>query len=240
MYKKFGFEYHVELSTRPENSIGTAEEWELATQALKSAMDIQGIPYSVNEGDGAFYGPKLDFHLRDSIGRTWQCGTIQLDFQLPQRFEIEYTGADGEKHRPIMIHRVLFGSIERFIGILIEHYAGKFPVWLSPIQVKILPVSDKYLPYAKEIQSDLKKAGIRVEMDTRTEKLGYKIREARMDKVPYMIIVGEKEQADRTVSVRQRDAEDATQDMGEMALCKLIKLIQECCHEWESSEIRAE
>lgn len=241
VYKKFGFAYHVELSTRPENSIGTAEEWELATQALRNAMDIQGIPYSVNEGDGAFYGPKLDFHLKDSIGRTWQCGTIQLDFQLPQRFEIEYTGADGEKHRPIMIHRVLFGSIERFIGILIEHYAGKFPVWLSPVQVKILPVSDKYLSYAKEIQGELKKAGIRVETDTRTEKLGYKIREVRLDKVPYMVIVGEKEQADRTVSVRQRDAGDAARgDMGEIALCKLIALIQEQCYAGESSETRAE
>lgn len=222
VYKKFGFEYHVELSTQPKDSIGSAEDWELATDALRHAMDALGIPYSVNEGDGAFYGPKLDFHLKDSIGRTWQCGTIQLDFQLPQRFEAEYTGADGEKHRPIMIHRVIFGSIERFIGILIEHYAGKFPVWLSPVQIKVLPVSDKYLPYAEEIMEKLKAAGIRVEADIRNEKLGYKIREARMDKVPCMLIVGEKEQANRTVSVRWRDADDGKQDMGEMQLDTLL------------------
>ena len=222
VYTKFGFEYHVELSTRPEDSIGSAEDWELATSALQNAMDALGIPYSVNEGDGAFYGPKLDFHLKDSIGRTWQCGTIQLDFQLPQRFEAEYIGADGEKHRPIMIHRVIFGSIERFIGILIEHYAGKFPVWLSPVQIKVLPVSDKYLPYAGEIMERLKAAGIRAEADTRNEKLGYKIREARMDKVPCMLIVGEKEQANRTVSVRWRDADDGKQDMGEMQLDTLL------------------
>lgn len=224
VYAKFGFPYHVELSTRPEDSIGSDEDWELATQALRGAMDAMGIPYSVNEGDGAFYGPKLDFHLKDTIGRTWQCGTIQLDFQLPQRFEAEYIGADGEKHRPVMIHRVIFGSIERFIGILIEHYAGKFPVWLSPVQVKLLPVSDKYLPYAREVQKELEAAGVRVEVDTRDEKLGYKIREAQMDKVPYMIIVGEKEQTNHTVSVRQRDADDGKQDMGEMPLSRLIEL----------------
>lgn len=225
VYTKFGFQYHVELSTRPEDSIGTAEDWELATQALRNAMDSMGIPYSINEGDGAFYGPKLDFHLKDSIGRTWQCGTIQLDFQLPQRFEAEYIGADGEKHRPIMIHRAIFGSIERFIGILIEHYAGKFPVWLSPIQVKLLPVSDKYLSYANNVLEVLRSAGIRAEMDTRDEKLGYKIREAQLDKVPYMIIVGEKEQANNTISVRQRDADTDQQDMGEMPISRLLELL---------------
>lgn len=225
VYTRFGFEYHVELSTQPENSIGSAKDWELATKALSNAMDSLEIPYSINEGDGAFYGPKLDFHLKDSVGRTWQCGTIQLDFQLPGRFNAEYMGADGEKHRPIMIHRVIFGSIERFIGILIEHYAGKFPVWLAPVQVKLLPVSDKYLSYANEIMKVLKEAGIRVEADTRNEKLGYKIREAQMDKVPYMIIVGEKEQANNTISVRQRDGDLDKQDMGEMKLDKFMELV---------------
>lgn len=227
VYTKFGFAYHVELSTRPENSMGSDEDWELATKALKDAMDSLKIPYSVNEGDGAFYGPKLDFHLKDSIGRTWQCGTIQLDFQLPQRFEAEYTGADGEKRRPIMIHRVILGSIERFIGILIEHYAGKFPVWISPVQVKLLPVSEKYISYANEASEALKAAGIRVEMDSRNEKLGYKIREARLDKVPYMVIVGEKEQENHTVSVRGRDETCGNQDMGEMSLKELIKIIRD-------------
>lgn len=225
VYTRFGFEYHVELSTQPENSIGSAKDWELATKALGNAMDSLEIPYSINEGDGAFYGPKLDFHLKDSVGRTWQCGTIQLDFQLPGRFNAEYMGADGEKHRPIMIHRVIFGSIERFIGILIEHYAGKFPVWLAPVQVKLLPVSDKYLSYANEIMKVLKEAGIRVEADTRNEKLGYKIREAQMDKVPYMIIAGEKEQANNTISVRQRDGDLDKQDMGEMKLEKFMELV---------------
>ncbi|MDE6056078.1 MAG: threonine--tRNA ligase, partial [Lachnospiraceae bacterium] len=227
VYKKFGFDYHVELSTQPENSIGSAEDWELATQALQNAVDSMDIPYSVNEGDGAFYGPKLDFHLKDSIGRTWQCGTIQLDFQLPQRFGAEYIGADGERHQPIMIHRVIFGSIERFIGILIEHYAGKFPVWLSPVQVKLLPVSDRYLSYADKILETLQSAGIRVEADTRDEKLGYKIREAQLDKVPYIIIIGEKEQTNNTISVRQRDADAAKQDMGEMNPDELIALIRD-------------
>jgi len=225
VYSKFGFEYSVELSTRPENSIGSDEDWELATEALAKAMDSINVPYVVNEGDGAFYGPKLDFHLRDSIGRTWQCGTIQLDFQLPQRFEAEYIGADGEKHRPIMIHRVLFGSIERFIGILIEHFAGKFPAWLAPVQVKLLPVSDKYFDYGKQVMQQLKEKGIRVEMDMRSEKLGYKIREARMDKVPFMIILGEKEQANGTVSVRMRDAEEDKQDLGEMKVEELLSLL---------------
>ncbi len=225
VYSKFGFEYSVELSTRPENSIGSDEDWELATQALAKAMESINVPYVINEGDGAFYGPKLDFHLKDSIGRTWQCGTIQLDFQLPQRFEAEYIGADGEKHRPIMIHRVLFGSIERFIGILIEHFAGKFPVWLAPVQVKLLPVSDKYFDYGKKVMQQLKEKGVRVEMDMRSEKLGYKIREARMDKVPFMIILGEKEQANGTISVRMRDAQEDKQDLGEMKVEELLSLL---------------
>ena len=226
VYQKFGFEYRVELSTRPVESIGTEEEWELATQALAEAMDALGVPYSVNEGDGAFYGPKLDFHLKDSIGRTWQCGTIQLDFQLPRRFGAEYVGADGEKHRPIMIHRAIYGSLERFIGILIEHYAGRFPLWLSPVQVKVLPVSARYLPYAGEVLEALRAAGIRAEADQSDEKLGYKIREAQMDKVPYMIILGEKEQAGHTVSVRKRDAEAGRQDMGEMGIQALIEMLR--------------
>lgn len=224
VYSRFGFEYSVELSTRPDNSIGTDEEWELATDALRNAMDAIGVSYTINEGDGAFYGPKLDFHLKDSIGRMWQCGTIQLDFQLPQRFNTEYIGADGEAHRPIMIHRVVFGSIERFIGILIEHYAGKFPLWLAPVQVKILPVSDKYLSYAQKIAEELENHHIRLEIDKRDEKLGYKIREARLDKVPYMIILGEKELASNSVSVRKRDADDDKQDMGEMSVEQFIKL----------------
>ena len=226
VYSRFGFQYSVELSTKPEDSIGSEEEWDLATTALEDAMKAMDMDYHVNEGDGAFYGPKLDFHLKDSIGRTWQCGTIQLDFQLPQRFDAEYVGADGQKHRPIMIHRVVFGSVERFIGILIEHYAGKFPVWLAPVQVKILPVSDKYLRYANEVAEKLKKYGIRVETDERDEKLGYKIREARLDKVPYMIIVGEKEEAAKTISVRQRDAEKDKQDMGEMLLEDFVYVLR--------------
>ena len=208
VYSKFGFKYHVELSTRPEDSMGSDADWEMATDALRGALEDLGLDYVVNEGDGAFYGPKIDFHLEDSIGRTWQCGTIQLDFQMPQRFELEYTGADGEKHRPIMIHRVAFGSIERFIGILIEHYAGKFPTWLAPVQVKILPVSEKFADYAKEVSDSLKAAGIRVETDDRNEKLGYKIRSAQMEKVPYMLIVGEKEVEEKAVSVRKRDEGD--------------------------------
>ncbi|RHR29544.1 threonine--tRNA ligase [Clostridium sp. AF19-22AC] len=204
VYSLFGFKYHVELSTRPEDSMGSDEDWEMATDALRGALDDLGLPYVVNEGDGAFYGPKIDFHLEDSIGRTWQCGTIQLDFQLPLRFELEYTGADGEKHRPIMIHRVAFGSIERFIGILIEHFAGAFPTWLAPVQVKVLPISDKYMDYGKKVMDTLAAAGIRAELDTRAEKIGYKIREAQMQKVPYMLVVGAKEEEDGLVSVRSR------------------------------------
>ncbi len=227
MYARFGFSYEIELSTRPEDSIGSDEEWELATNALQAAAQSMGKSFTVNEGDGAFYGPKLDFHLKDSIGRTWQCGTIQLDFQLPKRFNVEYMGADGQKHRPIMLHRVVFGSIERFIGILIEHFTGNFPVWLSPVQVRVLSVSDKYLHYAQNILQELKNNGLRAEIDERDEKLGYKIREARMDKVPYVVIVGEKEENQHTVSVRQRDTAPEKQDMGEMPLARLIGLIQE-------------
>ncbi|RXZ57858.1 threonine--tRNA ligase [Candidatus Borkfalkia ceftriaxoniphila] len=208
VYTLFGFKYHVELSTRPADSMGTEEDWNKATEALSDALKDMNLPFVVNEGDGAFYGPKIDFHLEDSIGRTWQCGTIQLDFQMPQRFELEYTGEDGQKYRPIMIHRVVFGSIERFIGILIEHFAGKFPVWLAPVQVKILPVSDKSLGYARQLESEMRAQGIRVETDSRNEKIGYKIREAQLEKLPYMLIVGDKEREEGTVSVRKRDEGD--------------------------------
>lgn len=226
VYQKFGFSYEIELSTRPEHSIGSDEDWELATQALEKAVQGMGKSYVVNEGDGAFYGPKLDFHLKDSIGRTWQCGTIQLDFQLPQRFDIDYIGADGEKHRPIMLHRVVFGSIERFIGILIEHYAGKFPAWIAPVQVKILPVSDKYNDYAKKVADLLNENDIRVELDCRSEKLGYKIREARMDKLPYIIIVGENEQSKACVSVRVRDEAQERQELGEMSIEQFVEIVK--------------
>lgn len=208
VYSKFGFKYSVELSTRPEDSMGSDEDWNMAEDSLKAALEEMNLPYKINEGDGAFYGPKIDFHLEDSLGRTWQCGTIQLDFQLPQRFELDYIGSDGEKHRPIVIHRVIFGSIERFIGILIEHFAGKFPTWLSPVQVKILPISDKFVDYASEVKRNLESNGLRVETDLRTEKIGYKIREARNERVPYMIIIGEKEENDKTISVRSRDNGD--------------------------------
>ena len=223
VYSLFGFEYHVELSTRPEDSMGSDEDWEMATEGLRSALDEIGLPYVVNEGDGAFYGPKIDFHLVDCIGRTWQCGTIQLDFQLPQRFELEYIGADGEKHRPIMIHRVVFGSIERFIGILIEHFAGAFPTWLAPVQVRVLPISDKYMDYAKKVEAQLDEAGIRVDVDTRSEKIGYKIREARKARIPYMLVVGEKEEAEGKVSVRSRFLGDE----GQKDLDEFIAAIKE-------------
>ena len=202
--------------------MGSDEDWELATDALRGALDDLGLSYVVNEGDGAFYGPKIDFHLQDSIGRTWQCGTIQLDFQLPLRFELEYTGADGEKHRPIMIHRVAFGSIERFIGILIEHFAGAFPTWLSPVQVKVLPISDKYLEYGEKVLAGLKEAGIRAELDFRAEKIGYKIREAQMQKIPYMLVVGAKEEESGLVSVRSRFEGDE----GQKTLAEFIASIQ--------------
>ncbi len=204
VYQLFGFQYYIELSTRPEDSMGSDEDWELATNGLRNALEDMKLDYIVNEGDGAFYGPKIDFHLVDAIGRTWQCGTIQLDFQLPQRFEAEYIGADGEMHRPIMIHRVCFGSIERFIGILIEHFAGKFPTWLAPVQVKILPISDKYLAYGSRVMARLQAAGIRCALDERPEKIGYKIREARNERVPYLLVVGQKEEENGLVSVRSR------------------------------------
>ena len=213
VYQKFGFRYHVELSTRPEDSIGSDEDWEMATDGLRKALDELKLDYTVNEGDGAFYGPKIDFHLTDSLGRTWQCGTIQLDFQLPMRFEAEYIGADGERHRPIMIHRVVFGSIERFIGILIEHYAGKFPLWLAPVQVKVLPISDKYIDYAKKVAEILKNASVRCETDLRAEKIGYKIRSAQLEKVPYMLVVGQKEEENKTVSVRSREEGDLGEEL---------------------------
>ena len=213
VYSLFGFKYHVELSTRPEDSMGSDEDWELATNSLQGALDDLGLDYVINEGDGAFYGPKIDFHLVDAIGRTWQCGTIQLDFQLPQRFELEYIGADGEKHRPIMIHRVCFGSIERFIGILIEHFAGAFPTWLAPVQVKVLPISEKYEEYAKSVKAALDAADIRAEIDLRSEKIGYKIREAQGQKIPYMLVVGQKEQADGTVSVSRFKGDEGAEDL---------------------------
>jgi len=225
VYSLFGFKYHVELSTRPENSMGTDEDWKLATEGLRGALNDLGLDYVVNEGDGAFYGPKIDFHLTDSIGRTWQCGTIQLDMQLPQRFELEYTGADGEKHRPIMIHRVAFGSIERFIGILIEHFAGAFPTWLAPVQVKVLPISDKYMDYANKVLDELNAAGVRAEVDSRAEKIGYKIREAQMQKIPYMLVVGEKEQEADLVSVRSRFAGDEGQKNLETFIADIQKEI---------------
>lgn len=234
VYSLFGFKYHVELSTRPEDSMGSDEDWELATDALRGALDDLGLPYVVNEGDGAFYGPKIDFHLQDSIGRTWQCGTIQLDFQLPLRFDLEYTGADGEKHRPIMIHRVAFGSIERFIGILIEHFAGAFPTWLSPVQVKVLPISDKYMEYAESVLADLKETGIRAELDSRAEKIGYKIREAQMQKIPYMLVVGAKEEESGLVSVRSRFEGDE----GQKPLSEFITSIQKEIKEKIAREVK--
>ena len=230
VYSLFGFKYHVELSTRPEDSMGTDEEWEAATNGLENALKSLGLDYVVNEGDGAFYGPKIDFHLQDSLGRTWQCGTIQLDFQMPQRFDIHYIGSDGEKHRPIMIHRVAFGSIERFIGILIEHYAGKFPAWLAPVQVKVLSVSEKSRAYGNSVVEKLKAAGIRCEADNRDEKIGYKIREAQLEKVPYMLILGEKESEDGTiVSVRSRDK-------GDLGSIPTEKFIKDLLAEIESKE----
>ena len=211
MYKLFNFKYGVELSTRPEDSMGTDEEWAAAENGLKEALDALGLPYTINEGDGAFYGPKIDFHLVDCLGRTWQCATIQLDFQLPQRFELEYMGEDGKKHRPIMIHRVVFGSVERFIGILTEHFAGAFPTWLAPVQVKVLPISDKFEAYARQVEEKLDAVGIRAETDLRSEKIGYKIREAQLQKIPYMLVVGQQEEEAGLVSVRSRFAGDEGQ-----------------------------
>ena len=224
VYNMFGFNYHIELSTRPEDSMGSDEEWEAAETALREAMETIGVPYVINEGDGAFYGPKLDFHLEDSLGRTWQCGTIQLDMQMPQRFDITYVGADGEKHRPVMIHRVIFGSIERFIGILTEHFAGKFPLWLAPVQVKLLTVTEKFVPYAEEIKAKCEEAGLRVELDGRNEKIGYKIREARNQRDSYLCTIGEREAEAGTLSVRS----SKVGDLGEMNADEFIaKLVEE-------------
>ena len=208
-YSLFGFKYSIELSTRPEDSMGTDEQWELATNALKKALESNGKKYTINEGDGAFYGPKIDFHLEDSLGRTWQCGTIQLDFQMPERFDLSYIGQDNQKHRPVMIHRVIFGSIERFIAILTEHYAGAFPLWLAPVQVKILPITDRNADYAQQVKAALEQAGMTVEVDSRPEKTGYKIREAQLEKIPYMLVLGDKEQQDGTVAVRNRAGESS-------------------------------
>lgn len=224
VYNMFGFTYHIELSTRPDDSMGSDEEWEAAETALREAMETIGVPYVINEGDGAFYGPKLDFHLEDSLGRTWQCGTIQLDMQMPQRFDITYVGADGEKHRPVMIHRVIFGSIERFIGILTEHFAGKFPLWLAPVQVKLLTVTEKFVPYAEEIKAKCEEAGLRVELDGRNEKIGYKIREARNQRDSYLCTIGEREAEAGTLSVRS----SKVGDLGEMNADEFIaKLVEE-------------
>ena len=222
VYKLFGFAYHVELSTKPEKAMGSDEEWEMATTALEKALQERGMDYQINPGDGAFYGPKIDFHLRDSLGRTWQCGTIQLDFQMPEKFELTYVGEDGQKHRPVMIHRVAFGSMERFIGILTEHYAGAFPTWLAPVQVKILPITERQLAYAQKLADELFKEGIRVEVDKRSEKIGYKIREAQLEKVPYMFVVGDKEMAEGTVSLRARKEGD----QGTVAFGEFKKALQ--------------
>ncbi|MBB6714092.1 threonine--tRNA ligase [Clostridium gasigenes] len=229
VYSRFGFKYNLELSTRPEDSMGSDADWKLAEDSLKGALDELNLEYKINEGDGAFYGPKIDFHLEDSIGRTWQCGTIQLDFQLPQRFELDYIGNDGEKHRPIVIHRVIFGSIERFIGILIEHFAGQFPTWLSPIQVKILPISSKFGNYSDCIKKELYAKGIRVEIDYRDEKIGYKIREARNERVPYIIVVGEKEENNNEISLRSRKN-------GDEGTLKLEDLIERLVNEIKNKD----
>ena len=223
VYKTFGFPYKVELSTRPENSIGTDEMWEMATNGLQGALDDLGVAYTINEGDGAFYGPKIDFHLEDCLGRTWQCGTIQLDMNLPERFDLTYTGADGEKHRPVMIHRVVLGSIERFIGILTEHFAGAYPLWLAPVQVKVLTITDRADEAAKAVREKLEKLGIRTELDLRNEKIGFKVREAVMMKIPYMLVMGDKEVEEGTVNVRTRKGEV----IGTMKLDDAIAMFQE-------------
>ncbi len=222
VYTLFGFKYHVELSTQPEDSMGSKEDWDIATEGLKNALEELNLPYVINEGDGAFYGPKIDFHLEDSLGRTWQCGTIQLDFQLPLRFDIDYTGADGEKHKPIMIHRVVFGSIERFIGILTEHFAGAFPLWLSPVQVELMPIADRHNEFTEKVANELKKFGIRADIDSRSEKIGFKIREAQLQKVPYMLVIGDKEVETGNVSIRCRKRGD----IGTMSVeefCAMVK-----------------
>lgn len=230
LYDTFGFKYSVELSTRPDDYMGDLESWNEAEKALKEALEEKAMPYTINEGDGAFYGPKIDYHLEDAIGRTWQCGTIQLDFQLPQNFELTYVAEDGSKKRPVMLHRALFGSVERFMGILIEHFAGKFPLWLSPVQVEIIPVSEKFKPYAGEVFDQLKKAGIRVKIDERAEKVGYKIREAQLKKVNYMLVIGEKETASHKLSVRKRSGEEVKD-------VEVSKFIEDLKKEIESKEI---
>ena len=227
MYSVFGLEYHVELSTRPENSMGSDELWEISTNALREAIETAGVPYQINEGDGAFYGPKLDFHVQDSLGRTWQCGTIQMDMQLPERFDVNYIGEDGEKHRAVMLHRAGYGSLERFIGILIEHYAGAFPTWIAPVQVKIIPVTDKNLEYAKSVAAAMSESDIRVEVEEANETLGYKIRKAQMEKVPYMIIVGDQEMKGHTISVRSRKNGDQGTQSLPMFVANLIREIKE-------------
>lgn len=227
MYGVFGLEYHVELSTRPENSMGSDELWEISTNALREAIETAGVPYQINEGDGAFYGPKLDFHVQDSLGRTWQCGTIQMDMQLPERFDVNYIGEDGEKHRAVMLHRAGYGSLERFIGILIEHYAGAFPTWIAPVQVKIIPVTDKNLEYAKSVAAAMSESDIRVEVEEANETLGYKIRKAQMEKVPYMIIVGDQEMKGHTISVRSRKNGDQGSQSLPMFVANLIREIKE-------------
>lgn len=227
VYKIFGFSYKLELSTRPEDSMGSDEQWEMATNALKKALDTLGKDYEINEGDGAFYGPKIDFHLEDSLGRTWQCGTIQLDFQMPERFDLTYVGADGEKHRPVMIHRVVFGSIERFIAILTEHFAGAFPTWLAPVQVKVLPISGNFQQYAEEVTEKLRNAGLRVELDDRNEKIGYRIREAQLQKTPYMLVLGEKEQQSQLVAVRHRKDGDIGTMSVEEFVARVNKEVEE-------------
>lgn len=227
MYGVFGLEYHVELSTRPENSMGSDELWEISTNALREAIETAGVPYQINEGDGAFYGPKLDFHVQDSLGRTWQCGTIQMDMQLPERFDVNYIGEDGEKHRAVMLHRAGYGSLERFIGILIEHYAGAFPTWIAPVQAKIIPVTDKNLEYAKSVATAMSESDIRVEVEEANETLGYKIRKAQMEKVPYMIIVGDQEMKAHTISVRSRKNGDLGSQSLPMFVANLIREIKE-------------
>lgn len=227
MYGVFGLEYHVELSTRPENSMGSDELWEISTNALREAIETAGVPYQINEGDGAFYGPKLDFHVQDSLGRTWQCGTIQMDMQLPERFDVNYIGEDGEKHRAVMLHRAGYGSLERFIGILIEHYAGAFPTWIAPVQAKIIPVTDKNLEYAKSVAEAMSESDIRVEVEEANETLGYKIRKAQMEKVPYMIIVGDQEMKGHTISVRSRKNGDLGSQSLPMFVANLIREIKE-------------
>lgn len=227
MYGVFGLEYHVELSTRPENSMGSDELWEISTNALREAIETAGVPYQINEGDGAFYGPKLDFHVQDSLGRTWQCGTIQMDMQLPERFDVNYIGEDGEKHRAVMLHRAGYGSLERFIGILIEHYAGAFPTWIAPVQAKIIPVTDKNLEYAKSVAAAMSESDIRVEVEEANETLGYKIRKAQMEKVPYMIIVGDQEMKGHTISVRSRKNGDQGSQSLPMFVANLIREIKE-------------